>query len=249
MAETVLKNCRIYVKGYDLSGKTNQLTMNHTIDMKDRTCFGTNSRQRKSGLHDLDVSVSGFWSSTNSSGGPVDKTVFDHVGATGPITIVPSGTDIKNVAYFSDNVVASYSPSGSIGDLFGFTFAANGNGALARGKVLRSGLLTTDPAASTSMALGTNSTQKRAMVSVHVLGYTGSAGGDVTLEVYCSSAANLASPTTLFSINITTALVGKGAIYTTAMPSTIDAYYASKVIQNDSSDRKFTVMACVGVGL
>ena len=77
MAETILKNVKLYYAGYDLSGDMNSLTLGHTVEMLDKTVFGSSFRRRKAGLRDMEISGGGFYNTTAGGNNPI---LSDSVG-------------------------------------------------------------------------------------------------------------------------------------------------------------------------
>ena len=275
MSELVLKNVKIYLKGYDLSGDMNSVTLTQSADMLDRTVFGANSRQRKAGLKDIEFSGAGFWNSSGSTYGSStgllvnkpDPVIYNAVGGTSDLmTLLPEGTALGGLAYFSKNLVSEYVPGGSIGEMLGFTFAAFGagsessegsvrTGSLIRGKVMEAGLKTS--AIGIARAFGSATTQMRLYAGVHVKSIiaTTDVPGDasIKLKVQRSTAANFGVVhSTVFTFTLTTADVGEGLWATTKFPTTNATVttgrysYRVRTSQLGSSNHKFNLVCVFG---
>ena len=140
MGEIVLQNVKILFGKYDLSCAINTVTLNYGAELKDSTTFCSDGfRTRKSGLKSFDITMSGFWDSSDQ--GAIDPVAFNALGK-GPnlITIMPYGDKPGSLSFFGDGVAGEYSPGGSVGEMFGFNFVASGDGDLIRGKVIKKNL-------------------------------------------------------------------------------------------------------------
>lgn len=56
MALYVLKDCKLYVAGFDISGDTNTVTIDHGAPELDVTTFGNDSVKRIAGLETVSLS-------------------------------------------------------------------------------------------------------------------------------------------------------------------------------------------------
>lgn len=248
MGISVLKNVKTYYRGHDLSGDMNNCTLTNSVELLDRTCFGSTFRKRKSGLKDYEVSMSGYW---NTSGGRAGNTYgkIDPIahtaigGSSDVLSVLPDGTGLGNIAYFGKSVAGEYSPSGSIGELFAYNFTAYGDGNLLRGKVMEAGILTTE-SDDHIRAFGAASTLKNLYAAVHVLGTSqGAAGASVKIKIQRSTTTDFAVvDSTCMTFILTTADSGQGRFGTTKVESSGTAYsYRAHTSQLGSSDKKFNV--------
>jgi len=261
MGELIWKNCKLYLAGYDLSGDMNRMGLRYNAEILDVTKYGSSSRQRRPGLKDVEIDGGGFWNA--SSGMPTnpgttyqkpDPVIFNEVGTTnGGISILPNGTQLGSIAYMVPGITAEYNPAGSIGDMLEFDFSAFGNEKLGRGQLLMQGITTTDKAsasprnASTGRNLGVATTDYKIVTSCHVLASTGAPGGVIGLEISASTAADFSgSPTTLYTISVSTDDIGEALWNSTKMPSTSHGYVRAKTSQGGTSDKKFKIILTIG---
>ena len=261
MGEQIWTNCKLYLDGYDISGDMNRMSLTYGAEILDRTVYGANSRQRRPGLKNVEVSGGGFWNA--SSGMPTnpgttyqkpDPVIFNEIGTTnGGISILPNGTALGSLAYLAPGITAEYSPAGSVGEMLEFDFSAYGQESLGRGQLLMQGIATTDKAsasprnATTARNLGVATTNKNIVTACHVLASSGASGGALAFEIAASTAADFSgSPTTLYTISITTAHIGKAIWNSTAMPSTSHSYVRAKTSQGGTSAKKFKVILTIG---
>ena len=186
MAEIVLKNAKIYMHGYDLSGNVNNLTLTESADIHDRTTFGSSARKRLAGLRNVDLSVSGFFDASSSK--QIDPVAYPRIGTTEEVvSVMPDGSTEGSRAFFTKNVIAEYSPSGSIGEMFGFNLVGNGDYDLIRGKVLKKSTASTT-GTGTAIDLGSRTTTQTLSAAIHCKSISSSGATlDVSVQSACSS--------------------------------------------------------------
>lgn len=256
MAEQILKNVKFYIGGYDLTGDMNEVTLSEKIDVLDVTKFGSNSRQRTAGLSDVEFTAGGFWNASSAINQgttyqKIDPVAFNKLGTSqAALTVLPNGTGLGDIAYSAGGLLAEYSPGGSIGDMLGYTIAANGNGQLSRGKLVMRGLVSTDwggANTSTGQNIGTGTTQKRIATAIHVLGTSGASGGAIGVKIQASTDSAFGGvPKTLYATTLTTGLSGQSIFLTTKNPSTSYSYVRVKTSQNGALAKRFKVVLTVG---
>ena len=186
MGELILKNAFIFMNGYDLTGSMNNITLTESVDIHDRTTFGSSARKRLAGLRNVDLSGSGFWDA--SSSGKIDPVAFTRIGATEEVmSVMPDGSTEGSRAFITKNLVAEYSPSGNIGDMHGYNLVANGNYDLIRGKVLKKSTASTT-GTGTAIDLGSRTTTQRLTAAIHLKSISSSGATlDVSVQSACSS--------------------------------------------------------------
>lgn len=256
MTEQVLKNCKLFVGGYNLTGDMNSLTLNYSADILDKTVFGSTFRQRKAGLLDTEITCAGFWNSSEGSSGvsysKVDPVAFNKTGSSDElISVLPEGTGIGNIAWFGKGFAREYGITGNVGEMLGFTFAAVGDGNMNRGKVLLQGGLTSE---STQAIINLGKTPPNVTygvgVGVHITGITTTGGASAILEVSRSSSTDFtATASTIYSISLTTGSVGTGLLNTTysATHGSIKNFsYRCKVLNQNTSDNTWRSLIVVG---
>ena len=95
-APTVLTNATIWYGGYDLTGATNEITMNAASAEKPVSRFGDTVEATYPGAMTVGVEAKGFWDST------LDGPQFTQLTAPStswPLTICPDGGDAGELAY------------------------------------------------------------------------------------------------------------------------------------------------------
>ena len=234
MAEFVIRNTRVLVDGYDLSGKMNEVSLTANVDLVDATVFGSSARKRKPGLKSIELRGTAFFDST-----AVDKRIYDRLGSTNSvISVVAHGTSAVNnegnVAFSGLFLESEYTPGGSIGEMMMGNFAAMGDGQLIRGKLVAFSSKYTSSGDGTIFRLFPSSSGKAAYLAGHIMGRS-SAGHEITLHLErASSSAFGGGLTTALTKSLTTTLVGTGIWETT--------------VSGKSTDRWYRVITTVGAG-
>lgn len=241
MGELVLKNVRTYYDGRDLTGDINSVTLAYSADMLDKTVFGSSGRRRRAGMRDVSVSLVGFY---NPSTMRADETIWPDIGSTGGfLTMLPDGTGLGNVSYFTKNLAAEYAPGGAVGDLLGFSFAGNGDYDLIRGEVIAAGWASTE--ANTAQALPEVTTSRTAYLNIQCVKSSGAAGASIKVEVARSTDSFVTSATTLWTQALTTASVSQAFLATTKVSSTLPWSYRIATIQAGTSAKRLNVVVSV----
>lgn len=238
MASTVLKNAKIYVAGFDLSGKLNACAFEVGADMLDDTHFGDGTRKNAPGLATVRVSHQGHWDANGADG--VDDVLFSRLGtADVPATVIGQTGAVGDYAYFFRSVQSEYQIGGQVGDLVTFSVAAEGaDGAPPiRGKVLHAAGSVVGDANGTGVVLGAASSGQTIYGALHVL--SGSGGTlDVTVESDVNS--SFGSPVTKLTFAQQT---GVGSDWqSVAGPNTDTDYRVVVNVGGGSPDFSFVVV-------
>lgn len=192
MAELVLKNTKVYFKGYDMSGQMNNVSLTINSEMLDKTVFGTSFRKRKHGLKSLELTGSGFWDASTGNHMP-DDVLQPEVGSSTEeiMTINPEGTP-NSLAVITKGIIASYSPGGSVGELMGFDFAGQSYGVAAKGKMVRNTTITGN-AESTIINLSRSSNTRRLYAAMHVINDTSDSAHYQSVSIQVADSSDFAS--------------------------------------------------------
>ena len=192
MAELVLKNTKVYFKGYDMSGQMNNVSLTINSEMLDKTAFGSSFRKRKHGLQSLELTGSGFWASSASNSMP-DDIIQPEVGSTNEevMTVNPEGSP-NSLAVLTQGIVATYDFGGSIGELMGFNFAGQSYGVAAQGKMVRTSTIA-GSGQSTIVGLSRSSNTRRLYAAMHVINDTSDGGDYEAVSIQVSDSSSFAS--------------------------------------------------------
>ncbi len=203
-----LKDAKLWMAGFDLSGDHNQLEVTTTKDTPEDTRFGMDSRSYlPDGLRMVAVSHAGMYDQ-DASATPlkVDDVLFaEHVGSVLTLMTLAAVGGIGDVGYSFDSISTSYQGiGGSVGDAHVFSAAGQGSGVAVRGTIMEPGVTArTGSGNSAEFNLGDLAAGERGYAALHVIATTGSPTLDVDIE---SDATGFASATTRISFVQATAI-------------------------------------------
>jgi hypothetical protein len=200
MAEKGLKDCKLFVGGYDISGNSNNISVTVSADVLDKTAFGSSFRKRKHGLKSFELTGSGFWDSSTDPANKVggfDTRLFSDVGGTSQVLTVAVDGATGSRALLTHGIGASYSPSGTIGELMGFDFAAQGNGVAVWGKLGKASTMAGSSGDGPAVYLGQATTSTKKFYSaLHVVRGCTKSGHTIDVHIEADQTSAFASPTT-----------------------------------------------------
>lgn len=194
MAFQVLRDCKLFIDGYDLSGHSNKLELKHAAEMLDDTVFGAATKSRVAGLKDVELTGGGFFEANSADFKSDDVINAKLAVADTLVTVCPTDGTAGEVAFFFPALLAEYSPSGAVGELFVFEITAHGCNTLARGTILENAAKSAT-ASGTARNLGQVGASQKLYAALHVLAASGT---NPTLDMVIQSddAEGMASPTT-----------------------------------------------------
>ena len=133
MPEQVLKDVGIWIDGRDLAGVSNSVGISLEAEAPEKTNFKSGGwRERaEGGLKTSAFSLEGYYDI-----GEIDEAQFESLGQAGSAMIVPAAETPGSVAYVIPYQANAWEPGASVGEIMGFTFAAEGDGTPNRAQVL-----------------------------------------------------------------------------------------------------------------
>ncbi|MEW5921566.1 MAG: hypothetical protein AB1796_11605 [Bacillota bacterium] len=136
------------------------------------TTFNDNAKRRIAGLFDVSADLQGYYQAgTNPD--LIDKILWDKLALQDEImTVCPTNGAAGEVAYFTKVIEATYTPGGSVGEVFPFTVEVQGTERLIRGIVAETGAKTAS-GNGTARNLGAVATGKKLYAAMHVLAVSG----------------------------------------------------------------------------
>lgn len=186
----VLTNAQIYGGPVDLTGATNQVSLDFKADELDSTTFSGNGwRSRLGGLKDVDMKHEGFMELPNP-----DAEMFAELGLNGiPFTVATNAIGGSgHVAYVFNAARSDYDILGAVGVLAPMSGEVMGDARLGVGR----GAVLLDNAAVTGSVTGTGNqlgaAPNGALAAFHVL----TAGSTATITIQSDDNSGFTSPTT-----------------------------------------------------
>lgn len=176
MAKQVLKNARVWVGGYNMSGRVNAVAVEHGVDAQDATDLMQDTHVNVAGLSKSALTCEGFWDASIT-----DPVGFNNLAGSLPATIM-TGLGVGAIGVLASGLVDRYSLGGAVGDVVPFSIGMDiDQGMLCRGALLQNGTVTAS-GNGTAVNLGTPA-GSIVGATLHVLSITG------TLDVVVQSSA------------------------------------------------------------
>lgn len=206
----VLTNVNIWLSSADLTGYSNKVALPVIAEALDKTTFGSGGwKERAGGLFDVTGSIEGFWEAGDTTK-PDDLFWASLGGNTFPLTCVPSGGAVGDLAYLTKVFEARYDLSGQMGQLVAWAADLQGNAPVARGQVAHAVTAVTVSGTGTAVQVGAVGTAQRMYANLHVPAVTGSSPA-MTVVVQSAAASSFASATTRITFTSVTAVTGQAS--------------------------------------
>jgi hypothetical protein len=203
---------RVFVSGADLSGWSNALAVEESIDDKAVTNFRSGgAREVMGGLSTVEISGNGQWEA--GSPGMPDDTFWGNRRVAEPWSFAPSGaSDLApgNLMYLTKAVRLSMKLGEAVGEVAPWEATARGSSPLVRGQSAHpSGVPRTATGTGTvlDMLAGPAGTQK-VYANLHVLSVA-VGGATLTVRVESSTTIGFAAPTTRGTFTAAAAVGGQ----------------------------------------
>ena len=193
MAKLIMRDQKVWLGAFDLSGVANSLAVEIGADARDVSTLGNATRIHLAGLKTLAAGMQGWF----DTAGGLDQELFDRIGlADAPMSYAPVGAAEGDAAFSFLALHAQYSPQGAVGEVFAFNaaaLAASGDG-LVQGTLMHNSAETAT-ANGTGQQLGAAAAGQKLFGALHVLDVS---GGTPTLDVTVESDDNggFTTPTT-----------------------------------------------------
>ena len=170
MAAQILKNVGVWISGQSFAGVSNSVEVTATAETPESTTLESNGWRdfEEGGLKTATFALGGFVDTTDA-----DDDLFASLGDDRSVLVVPAGKLAGDLAYVVPVTASGHSESGSIGDLFGFAYAAQGDGELVRAQVFDVREDVTSDNVTPRVNLGPIATGETLEVWVHVTRRTG----------------------------------------------------------------------------
>lgn len=193
MANQILKDARLWIGAYNLSGDGNSLALDFSAEQQDDTALEDVARSRLAGLKAVALQAEGFWNS--GAAGFLDELLHDSMGlADVPVSVCPiAGAAEGDRAFTFLADLADYERRGTVGELFRFSAGAEGRGIpLIRGNLLHNNTRTASGSGAGSQ-IGALSATQRLYAALHVLTVSGGSPS-LTVKVQSDDSAGFSSP-------------------------------------------------------
>lgn len=219
MSKVILRDQRIFLDAYELTTKSNAVSIEASKDTPECPTFGTDWRQRSGdGLKDFTFGCGGYMEI-----GEVEEYIFSEIGSDGIIlTVTPQTQIVGGIAFNMQAIESSLSLFGKLGDVAPFQIGAAGNSIMGKGVLLAlPGTSVTATGDTIPVQIAGTAAGKKLKMTLHVLSASGT---DRTLSVklQSDSASGFASASDLVTSKTYTE---PGAEYTEVTLSSEDAHF------------------------
>lgn len=244
MGKLVLLDARLFVGGADLSGSSNQIEVEASVEDKETTNYRSNgAKERLGGLFEAELSGSGQWEAGDAS--MVDDNQWATLvsRALAPWTMCPTDAVAGAVAYLTAALQSEYNFLGEVGDVAPWEGSAKSSWPMPRGQVAHPpGTARTATGTGTAVQLGAVPAGKHLYAALHVLSATGTTPS-LTASVESDNAVGFPSPVTVATFAAATARGGQ--ILRAAGPITDDWFRFAWTISGTTPS--FLFAAALGI--
>lgn len=197
MSKKILTDVEIRVGAYDISGDSNQVSVEETFTEVEKTVFGDAAHNYLPGLPKIGFSMQGY-AEADDTDYKIDDIIQTYLGASAatPISWCPETAADGGLVYFTKGLELDAQRGGTIGEMYGFQASGVGKGEF----LIRGDILEDASAAITSTGTGTAQQTGAVAASQKVYGILQvmeASGTDPTLDVVVQSddASGFAAPT------------------------------------------------------
>lgn len=219
MAVQIFTNVQALYGSTDFTGQSNEAQLATTFDELDVTTYGSGGwKEWVAGLADTKCSLKGLWSA------PVDAEAFADLGVSGvPLTLVPQGNTVGNLAYALSTNAAAYSQGDKVGAVAPFDLSTASQSRAVRGFLMHpSGTSRTTTGSGAGVLVGAATSVQQVYASLHVLAASGTTPS-LTVNVQADTSNTFPSPVAVGSFTAATAVGSRWASF--APPASAETYY------------------------
>lgn len=182
---SVLKNCKLYLDGWDLSGTSNALSLTREVDEVECTVWGDAAHRYMPGLEHVKFEHQGYASSTGTVTLDQEDVMYAKLAtASVPMMVCPTTGAVNTPAHFCPQMESKYQWGGSIGEMNAYTVSGVGQGQpLILGRIMMTGAKTTTTTG-TAYELGAVTAAQYLYAQLHVFAKSGT---NPTLDVVVES--------------------------------------------------------------
>ena len=206
MANQIIKNARLWIGGYNLSGDVNQLAMDLSAELLDNTTLEDSARSRLPGLLVSALQCDGFWDA--GTGEPDDVLDGYFAVADVPVSVCPIAAAAAGSRAFTFRAnLGDFQRGAAVGEIFKFSAGAEGSGGvpLVRGLVLNNAAQTATGAGA-AYQLGALSASQSLYASLHVLTADGTDTPTLTCKIQSDDNEAMTSATDRITFAANTAI-------------------------------------------
>lgn len=239
MTLSMLRDCRVWLDEYDVSGSSNKVGVSGERDFKETTNFNSAGWvEGLAGIKKVSLDVGGFYDPST-----IDAAIADLFDQASAICVLSSNDDAQSIAYISQAVILAAKRGFDVGEVATMDVQAVGTGAtaFARGWILAPKSTVTASGNSSAQQNGTVSATQTVYASLHVFSVSGTTP---TLDVVVQSdTVGFPSPTARITFAQATTV---GAQLGSASGAITDDYWrASYTVGGTTPSFSFAVVMAI----
>lgn len=244
MGKLILLDARLFVGGADLSGSSNQIEVEASVEDKETTNYRSGgAKERLGGLFEAELSGAGQWEAGDPSMVDDNQWATLMSRALSPWTMCPTDAVVGAVAYLTAALESEYNFLGEVGDVAPWEGSAKSSWPMPRGQVAHPpGTARTATGTGTALQLGAVPAGKHLYAALHVLSVSGTTPS-ITARVESDNAVGFPSPATVATFTAATARGGQ--ILRAAGPITDDWFRLGWTISGTTPS--FLFAAALGI--
>lgn len=244
---SVLKDCKVYFGGYDISGVTNALTLTREVDEVEYRAFGNACPVYLPGLETVRYELEGFASSDGTS--DQEDGMYANLSTLSlPFMACPLTGAVNEQAHFCPSMESKYSWGGTVGEMNGFTAAGISQGQpLILGRVMMTGSKATTTTGTAYELGAVTAATNYLYAQLHVFSVSGT---DPTLDVIVESddAEGFAGPATKITFAQIEGASVPTAVWATPVAGPItDTWWRVKATIGGSDTPTFNFAVAIGI--
>ncbi len=245
-APSVLKNCKLYIGEFDLSGLSNSLRLTDEIEAKEYRVFGNATPCYIPGLATISFEHRGYWAADGTNLNASDEAISSRLAVQSvPMMVCPTTGAIGSPAFFAPQLATKYSTGDAVGELDPFTVTGSGQGyRLVRGQIMATGAKTSTASGAAYQLGAVTAATNHLYAQLHVFAASGTSP---TLDVIVESdnAEGFSSGATRITFAQATGPTSEWAT-PVAGPITDDWWRVSWTI-GGTDDPSFTFAVAIGI--
>lgn len=241
---TVLEDARIFLRGCDLSGQSNMVTLEVEAETKDRSTFTSQGwKEVTAGQRKGTITAEGF--SEFGAAGTVDVDAWSQLGANDAVTISPVEEAVAGTAYITKMARLKHTRGGKVGDLDEWQASGSSAWPVVRSQYLIvPGTIITDDTTSAGANLGAVAAGQRLYATLHVVSVAG-ASPELVATIETDTNSSFTSPTTLLTFTTATAVTGE--ILRSDGAAITDTWYRANInVPDAAGDDSYLVAMAIG---
>lgn len=210
MGKLILLDARLFVAGADLSGASNKIEVEASVEDKETTNYRSGGAvERLGGLFEAELTGAGQWEAGDPSLVDDNQWATLMSRAVAPWTLCPTDATVGALAYLTAALESEYKLLDEVGEVAPWEGSAKSSWPMPRGQIAHPpGTARTTSGSGTALQVGTVPAGKHMYAALHVLSASGTTPS-LTARVESDDAVGFPSATTRATFTAATARGGQ----------------------------------------